>query len=429
MEYFKNISYMISHVFLMAFIYLFVTHRYSRAKTLGICAASFMALNLLDCVRLNIFPDSNWCGFLVTILQILVTQSTGLFIAAKRESKVLFMVLSSSNYVIAGSIAASVIHIYTKNAILALGGSIMLHFVILCLLTVRLRKIWLKCYERQYAGNWWELCLIPVFFYCGFFCIAVFPHTLDEYPDNIPGTIIFMLTMFVSYVVVMRYVESESKRSEIYWKNQTFQAYIKGLENQYYLVEQSEKNLKILRHDMRHYSGMIDSLLDQEEYDEIRKITMHINDVADENKVVKYCDNLIVNAILSQMIESADACGAKVCLDLDIPRELPVNQYELASVIANLLENALNCVEKLGVDKRYVRGKVHCNREYLLVHMENECEEKIIFNPDSGLPRSQNGADHGLGMKSVSAFSEKIGGNIGCYCEEGIFQITLFAKF
>ncbi len=50
-----------------------------------------------------------------------------------------------------------------------------------------------------------------------------------------------MLTMIVSYTVVLQYIEKDSKQKEIYWKNALFESYIKGLENEYYLVEQSEK--------------------------------------------------------------------------------------------------------------------------------------------------------------------------------------------
>lgn len=44
MAYFKDISYMLSHVFFMAFIYLFLMHRYSIKKTFGICFFSFSAV-------------------------------------------------------------------------------------------------------------------------------------------------------------------------------------------------------------------------------------------------------------------------------------------------------------------------------------------------------------------------------------------------
>lgn len=430
MNYFRNISYMISHLFLMLFIYLFVTHRYTKRKTVGICFSSFFALSITDCLKLNVFPDSEVCYLFVTIFQIFVTQFTGIFISKTRDSKVLFMGLTASNYVMAGSVVSAVFYVSTGNAPFSLIGGAIVHLGILVFLYFRIRDIWLQCYEREAMKEWWELCLIPVFFYCGFSFLAFFPHTLYEYPDISLGVIIFVITMFVSYVVVFRYVESESNRTGIYWKNVLFEAYIKGLEGQYSLVEQSEKNLKILRHDMRHYSSMIDSLLMQGEYAEIKKITEYINGVTDENKVVRYCENLLMQSVLYEIMEKARSLEITVYLDADIQKELPVNEFELAAVLANLLENALIGVKEFKEkEKRSVDAKLHCTGEHLLIQIKNACEKEVIFDPRTGLPKSKNGRDHGLGMQSVSAFSDKIGGNLGCFCEKGVFSIIVFAKF
>ena len=73
--------------------------------------------------------------------------------------------------------------------------------------------------------------------------------------------------------------------------------------------------------------------------------------------------------------------------------------------------------------------KIHCEAGFLLIHMKNEYENEILFDEETGLPKSRKGGNHGFGMQSVRAFSDKIGGNIGCYCEDGLFHIVLFAKF
>lgn len=429
MNYFNNISYVLSHAFLMLFFYLFSVRRYSKVITGGICFMSFLFVCALDCFKLNLFPDSNLCYVVVTICQILLVQFTGILISSKRNQKALFMGLSASNYVIVGSISASILYIYTKSEIVALAGSFLIHLGTLCMVYKAIWKLWMKQYETEYNKGWWELCLIPVFFYCSFSFIAFFPHTLDENPQNIPGILCIMATMFISYVVVLRYLQSDAKRKDIYLKNVLFEFYIKGLENQFYLVEQAEKNLKVLRHDMRHYSSMISHLLDQGEYAEIQKIITYINDVADDNKVVKYCNNLIVNTIISKMMEQAKQLDVKVHLDLTVSKELPVNDYEFTAVIANLFENALNGVKDLNQEKREIEIKIHCNEEHLLVQMQNEYQGEIALDPITGLPKSKKGGNHGLGMQSVLAFSDKIEGDFGCFCENGIFWIMLFAKF
>ncbi len=429
MNYFTNILYMINYIFLMVFIFFFILHRYSKRTTFLICFSSFCLLTFLDFFKLNIFPDSKLSYVITTIIQIIITQSVAIIISKKRDTKILFMGLSSSNYVIAGSTMAIILHIYTGNEIISILGSVIVHIAILLFLYFRLRKICLKCQEMEYLKNWWELCLIPVFFYCSFTFLAYFPNRLYDIPDNILGVGIFIITMFVSYVVILRYVESQSENADIYWKNIFMKEYIKGLERQYYMLEQSERNMKILRHDMRHYSKIIDAMLAQKKYDEIKKITEHINNVADENKIIKYCNNLIANTIISKMMEKARFLGIKVNLDISIPKEIPVNDYEFTLVIANLFENAIICVKDFEENRKNIYVKVNCSEEHLLIHMKNEYDHQIEFDLTTGLPKSTNGENHGLGMQSVLSFSEKNGGETGCYLEDGFFNIILFAKF
>jgi len=427
--YYKNISYTISHIFVVLFIYLFVVPRYSRIKTAALCVTFFFAITIPNVLKLNIFPDSRLCYFLVTIYQIIMTQFTGLFIAKKRDSKTLFVGLSASNYVIAGSIMAAMLHILTKSIYICTVGCITTHIVILYILYVKIYDIWIHYQNEDVMGSWWKLCLIPVFFFCGFSCLAFFPYTLDDHPENIPGVLMFIIAMFVSYVIVLRYVSSEAQKTVIYWQNILFESYIKGLENQYYLIEQSEKNLRILRHDMRHYSGMIDSLLKQGAYGEIKKVIEHINSVINNNKVTKYCSNMVVNTMFSSMMEKARAFGVEVRHDIIICKEIPIDNYELAMIIANLLDNALNCVKDFVNREKSVDVKIRCEKSHLLIDMKNEYEGEILFDSRTGLPKSQKGQNHGLGMQSVLAFSDRIGGNISCYCEDGVFHILLFAKF
>lgn len=441
MEGFKNISYMLSHIFLFTFIYLFNVHKYSKRTTIGICFLSFFLITTLDILKLSLFPDSDLCYVFVTVVQIIIAQSTGIIISAYKNSKVLFMGLSASNYVIAGSLAATILYYYTGYKVLSLAGSFFIHFVILMILCIRIRKIWLahveksSCYDAQsekephFMQNWWELCLIPICFYCSFTFIAYFPNTLDEMPTNIPAVLFFIITMFVSYVVVLRYVESENKKTDIFWKNILFEMHIKGLENQYELIKQSEQNLKILRHDIRHYSQMIDTLLEEGEYEEIHHITAHINDVAEANRVQTYCDNLLVNTFICQIAKKTDALRIDLRLQIQVEREIPINDYEFTAVIANLLENAIFTVKEYGEENRVIEGKIQCDKKHLLLFLRNPCKEQVIMDSFTGLPKSQRGQNHGLGMQSIAAFADHIHGMINCCCEEEKFSITIFSKF
>lgn len=429
MNHFTALSYIISHIFLTLFIYLFIIHRYSKMITGILCSILFLLLCALDFIKLILFPDSDICYVIVTVSQILAAQAAPFIISGKKSSQILFVGLSASSYVITGAISAAILKIYTGSTLLALAGSLLIHFAILMLLFVTIKDLCLRSQKEDSEKNWLELCLIPVFFYCSFSFIAFFPNTLYDNPDNIPGILFIVITMFVSYAVVIRYLESESRRLDAYWKNMIQDSYIKGLENRHYFVEQAEQNLRILHHDIRHYTKIIDSLLKQKKYEEIREINGHISHIAEENRVKKYCNNLIVNTILSNMMAKASSYDIRVDLDARIPKEIPVNDYELTLVVANLFENAIHCVRNLVKEKRYIEIKIHCLKDHLLIQTKNEYEGELLLDSVTGLPKSRQSGNHGLGIQSILAFSEKTGGTIGCYPENGVFRIMMFARF
>ena len=65
----------------------------------------------------------------------------------------------------------------------------------------------------------------------------------------------------------------------------------------------------------------------------------------------------------------------------------------------------------------------------LFIQIKNEYEGEIILDSTTKLPKSKKNENHGWGMQSILSFSKKIDGTVGCYLNNGIFDIMLYAKF
>ena len=428
------ILYGISYIFLMAFFFLFLPHRYSSGKTIVICSLSVLLLIISDLFKIKIFSGNNLSYVIMTLIEIVLVQGTALFISAARNSKALFTGLCGSNYIIAGNVAGSIIIIITGDIIAAAVISICIHFLILFLLASKVRRIYLNFFQQN-MQEWWRLCVIPTLFYCTFCFLAFFPHNLYENPNNIPAVVMLILTMFVFYMVIFKYIENEKKASEIFWQNITFQTYINGLETQYAAVEKAEDNLKILRHDMRHYIQIANSMIDQKKYEELKQLFQNITEVIDKSKIIKYCENSQINSVISNFVERGKAhditveTDIKMSFSFETSKNGSISNMELASVIANLLENAVQSTEKLKKKEKFVHLFIRYMEERLIIEVKNECENEIYFNPLTGLPVSTKGEGHGMGLKSVAAFAEKTGANFDCYCQDGIFTVRVLANF
>lgn len=109
MNYLTAFSYIISHIFLILFFYLFMIHRYSQVATILIYFLLFSVLCILDFSKLILFPDSALCYVVSTILQIIATQTSAFFTARRQNYQTLFIGLSASSYVIAGAVSSAII--------------------------------------------------------------------------------------------------------------------------------------------------------------------------------------------------------------------------------------------------------------------------------------------------------------------------------
>ena len=136
MNSFTTLSYIVSHIFLILYIYLFIVHRYSRLITGLLCLGLFSALSILDLFKLLFYPDSPLCYVLVTVLQIIATQSTAFFTARKKSGQSLFVALSASSYVIAGAVSSAILKICTGSSLAGILGGTAVHLGILLLLSL-----------------------------------------------------------------------------------------------------------------------------------------------------------------------------------------------------------------------------------------------------------------------------------------------------
>ena len=99
--------------------------------------------------------------------------------------------------------------------------------------------------------------------------------------------------------------------------------------------------------------------------------------------------------------------GIRVDLGLAFPDTLPVNEAELATAIANTLENALNACQPLDPHKRWIELKV-LDRPRFMIRVSNGFDGKVEFDQDD-IPVNHD-EEHGFGTRFIAAFCEKNNG-------------------
>ncbi len=93
----------------------------------------------------------------------------------------------------------------------------------------------------------------------------------------------------------------------------------------------------------------------------IEFIDKHCNNLK-ETEIKKYCNNIVINSILSCYFNKIKKENIELKYQLDIPSDIEIDEKDLSIIFAkNAIENAINACKKLDDDKKRIEMKFITN--------------------------------------------------------------------
>jgi sensor histidine kinase regulating citrate/malate metabolism len=166
----------------------------------------------------------------------------------------------------------------------------------------------------------------------------------------------------------------------------------------------ADEKFRIERHNYRHKMKTIASLVELQQYEELAELVKDYNEAYQRTRIVRYCNNAVIDAVLSTYIKDAESKGIKVTVGFAFPDTIPVNETELGTVFANAIENAIHASEQLEEEKRHIEIKVLSKPRFMIM-VRNNYNGKVEFD-NQGIPVNHE-EGHGFGTRSIVAFCNK----------------------
>ncbi len=187
-------------------------------------------------------------------------------------------------------------------------------------------------------------------------------------------------------------------------------------------IRRSEYAVALLRHDMRHFMNNIISFIEQGETEKAKAYIREIIAAADKTAMERYCENEIVNMIISSYENQIKEYGISFSHSIQIPAKLWVSDVDLTSILSNGLENAINAVSQLDSEDKRIALDLRMNDDKLLLSIKNPYAHKVEMV--DGLPLAK-GDGHGLGTHSIKYIVEKLKGNCQFVAQDGQFTLRV----
>jgi len=179
----------------------------------------------------------------------------------------------------------------------------------------------------------------------------------------------------------------------------------------YTLADEKFTEISKLRHDIHNQIQAVQHLLktgkNKQEADEIMN---RIEEQLAAAKTVHFCQNPIINSVLTVKMNTVKANGIETDILLNDCENLPFDNYDICSLFANLYDNAVEACQKIEENKeRRITMRSSIKNDYFVLKIVNTCIEMPEIK--SGKIKSDKNSDeHGYGTKIIDSITKKYNG-------------------
>ena len=194
-----------------------------------------------------------------------------------------------------------------------------------------------------------------------------------------------------------------------------------GLREVYYQgLQQQERQVRQLRHDMRNHLTVVQGLLER---GDTQGAVGYLEQMAGSQAlqgVRRFCENESANVVLSAKAEAMEQAGITADFAVSLPKDLPVADTDLAALLGNALDNAIEGVQNTAVKKITLRCRV--DKGLLMLRLENPVGGEV--NPDLSTTKADK-FSHGFGIPGMREIAERYHGTLDADVKDGCFILFI----
>lgn len=214
---------------------------------------------------------------------------------------------------------------------------------------------------------------------------------------------------FISAVVVMTVKLTESRYYSTL--NSINESYLNAQKDYYVVKQSSDTEIRRIRHDMKNHLICIRDLASQGKYEELERYINEISDTVKEADRLIHTRNGIVDAIVNDKAAAARKLGIQFEWEGTISG-LEISAVDSCTLVANLLDNAIEACEKVDVENRYISLSFRRNDHFLFMVCENSAVRLVELAEGRPISTKSDKYNHGFGLGNIERCVVKYGGEL-----------------
>jgi len=250
----------------------------------------------------------------------------------------------------------------------------------------------------------------------------VYPDT--PFSSSLPGGLFYIRTLVDFSGLLILFLQRDR------WRELSMQKEMEAvnaiLRRQYEQYNLSKENIEIINrkyHDLKHQIAVVRAERNSDKREQyLQEMENDIKMYEAQNKTGnKVLDTILTGKHLYCVQHEINfTCVADGML-LDF-----MNLMDICTIFGNALDNAIECVEKIGdKSKRLIRTAVYSQSKFLIIRFENYTELELTTKDSLPITTKKDRQYHGYGLKSIRSTVEKYGGSMTVNVKDNWFILRL----
>lgn len=170
-------------------------------------------------------------------------------------------------------------------------------------------------------------------------------------------------------------------------------------------LKSSYEEIRQLRHNMRSICiGTIAELKDGKTENALEQLQNSINIIEKSSKVID-TGHPSIDSIVENKLNSCDELNINVNITYQYKEQININEIEIAVIIGNILDNAIESCQKVTNVNKDIWGSIIVDHQNIIINIKNTAMDSNNLKTSKADKKS-----HGYGLKSISHIAKKYSG-------------------
>lgn len=361
---------------------------------------------------INLFDYVKDYSIILPIIVALIASLIALFGTKNNYWEILFITFLDQLNVGVSIVFSLILENFVSTFVRVIIGKVIYFFITYMILYI--------CKTKNIKLNyiyWKLLTVVVIVFYFAYTILVQFYLGMQMNKILVFTSLLSLGLSVIGIAVIVYYI------SKLEQQNQETQFSLQKLEmeqNNYIQLNEVAKEIKIIRHDLKHDYLLIGSYLENKNYSKINEIVKsRIKDIHEGTNTINSANELI-NTIINYKLMIANSKNIEVSCDLNVSNKIYMKDYHLNELLSNLIDNAIeNC------SKNDPKINIIINEDvFLYIEVINSIDVSVL-NTNPNLITNKKGDIHGHGVKSIKRIVNEYNGNIKFF-ENGLkFHVSI----